>query len=50
VLRGEVPSSLAPPAGCAFHPRCPIAVADCAAGVPPLREVARAHWAACIRA
>ena len=50
VLRGEVPSSLDPPAGCAFHPRCPIAVADCAAGVPPLREVARAHWVACIRA
>src|SRR5439155_16986774 len=49
-VRGEVPSALARPAGCPFHPRCPIAVADCAAGVPPLREVGGAHWAACIRA
>jgi oligopeptide transport system ATP-binding protein len=50
VLRGEVPSPLRPPPGCAFEPRCPIAIAACAAGVPPLREVATAHWAACIRA
>jgi oligopeptide/dipeptide ABC transporter ATP-binding protein len=50
VLRGEVPSPLAPPPGCVFHPRCPIAIPECTAEVPPLREVAAAHWAACLRA
>jgi len=50
VLRGEVPGPHDPPAGCAFHPRCPIAIAACATGVPPLREVAPEHWVACIRA
>jgi oligopeptide/dipeptide ABC transporter ATP-binding protein len=50
VLRGEVPSPLHPPAGCVFHPRCPIAIAECAAAIPPLREVAPGQWAACILA
>lgn len=49
VLKGEVPSPLAPPAGCVFHPRCPIAIAECSGGVPPLREVEPGHRAACIR-
>ncbi|MDP2005284.1 MAG: dipeptide ABC transporter ATP-binding protein [Rubrivivax sp.] len=39
-LRGEMPSPLAPPTGCAFHTRCPLAVARCRAEVPALREVA----------
>jgi peptide/nickel transport system ATP-binding protein len=26
---GEIPSPIAPPAGCAFHPRCPLANARC---------------------
>ena len=47
VLRGEVPSPLAPPSGCVFHPRCPIAIARCATDVPALREVTPGHWAAC---
>ncbi|HVQ74972.1 MAG TPA: oligopeptide/dipeptide ABC transporter ATP-binding protein [Candidatus Binatia bacterium] len=50
VLGGEVPSALAPPAGCVFHPRCPIAVPECQDAVPELREVASAQWVACIRA
>jgi oligopeptide/dipeptide ABC transporter ATP-binding protein len=49
VLGGEVPSPLNPPAGCVFHPRCPIAVPECRAVVPELREVKPGHHAACIR-
>ncbi len=46
VLAGDPPDPAALPAGCAFHPRCPLAVATCRAVPPPLlprpdgREVA----------
>ena len=50
VLGGEVPSPLAPPPGCSFHPRCPIAVERCQGTVPDLREVKPGHWAACLLA
>jgi len=50
VLGGEVPSPLNPPAGCVFHPRCPIAVDRCRSEVPALREVKPGHWAACLLA
>jgi oligopeptide transport system ATP-binding protein len=49
ILRGEVPSPLNAPAGCVFHPRCPIMTEECKAGVPELREVTPDHWVACIR-
>jgi dipeptide transport system ATP-binding protein len=35
-LEGELPSPLEPPSGCAFHKRCPYAVARCTSEVPAL--------------
>ncbi|HTJ84740.1 MAG TPA: oligopeptide/dipeptide ABC transporter ATP-binding protein [Polyangiaceae bacterium] len=44
---GEVPSPLAPPPGCHFHPRCPIAKDRCKIEPPLLRELAPRHTVAC---
>lgn len=46
-LKGEVPSPLDPPAGCHFHPRCPMAVERCRREVPRLREVGQDVMSAC---
>lgn len=57
---GEAPSSISPPSGCAFHPRCSFAIEECKLAVPPLEPVrdagsgagvesASTHVAACIR-
>ena len=35
VLTGDVPSPARPPAGCRFHPRCPLAEAVCRQADPP---------------
>jgi peptide/nickel transport system ATP-binding protein len=45
--RGSPPSLVAPPSGCRFHPRCPHAMAVCAARTPPPTEVAAGHSSAC---
>ena len=46
-LAGEPPSPAAPPPGCAFHPRCPIARPRCREETPPLRAFAEGRRAAC---
>jgi dipeptide transport system ATP-binding protein len=38
-LRGELPSPLRPPQGCAFHPRCPHCVGQCRTERPQLRAL-----------
>ncbi|MBI5033327.1 MAG: ABC transporter ATP-binding protein [Chloroflexi bacterium] len=50
LLQGEVPSPINPPAGCPFHPRCPLAIRECSQALPPLREINSGHRVACIRA
>jgi peptide/nickel transport system ATP-binding protein len=37
------------PPGCAFAPRCGLALPECAAAMPALAEVAVAHRSRCIR-
>jgi oligopeptide/dipeptide ABC transporter ATP-binding protein len=46
-LTGEIPSSVNPPPGCRFHPRCPYSQDVCRKTEPPLREVRQGHWSAC---
>ena len=43
--RGEIASALDPPAGCRFHPRCPLAIDVCRTTVPALTGTS--HQAAC---
>ncbi len=46
-IRGELPSPLDPPSGCAFHPRCPHAMPRCKTERPLLREIAPGQFSAC---
>jgi oligopeptide transport system ATP-binding protein len=48
-IAGEIPSPLAPPTGCHFHPRCPFAEEACKRERPVLQEVAPGHAVACLR-
>ena len=47
VLKGDVPSPIDPPGGCAFHPRCPIAVERCSREEPELRDAGGGHMVSC---
>ena len=48
-VSGEIPNPILPPAGCAFHPRCPQVMPACKTGVPVLHATATG-MAACILA
>lgn len=47
VASGEPPNPANPPRGCRFHPRCPLATAQCREQAPHLRSVAPGHQVAC---
>lgn len=37
--KGEIPDAINPPPGCAFHPRCPLAVERCRVERPEMRRI-----------
>ncbi|MGR3703434.1 MAG: oligopeptide/dipeptide ABC transporter ATP-binding protein [Paracoccaceae bacterium] len=47
ILTGEPPNPAARPTGCAFHPRCPVALPRCRTEAPALSRIAPGHAAAC---
>jgi oligopeptide/dipeptide ABC transporter ATP-binding protein len=47
VLKGDVPSPANPPAGCAFHTRCPDCMDICKVERPQFKEVKTGHYVAC---
>jgi oligopeptide/dipeptide ABC transporter ATP-binding protein len=49
-IEGDAPQPAAPPEGCRFHTRCPLAVDDCRRARPQLVEITPGHRVACIRA
>jgi peptide/nickel transport system ATP-binding protein len=49
-IPGMVPSLTNLPKGCAFAPRCPLAIARCKEEYPPLENWGAGHLAACWRA
>ena len=49
LIKGELPSHLAPPTGCVFSTRCPQVSQECREVVPPLEEKRPGHFAACIK-
>jgi oligopeptide/dipeptide ABC transporter ATP-binding protein len=46
-IQGELPSPLAPPRGCHFHARCPIAEPRCRVEIPPLLPTGPRRFTAC---
>ena len=46
-VHGEIPSPLAPPSGCHFHPRCPSAMPRCRERAPALKQIAPGRYSAC---
>jgi peptide/nickel transport system ATP-binding protein len=49
LLQGDPPSPVDAPAGCAFHTRCPFAVAQCRVEAPTLQPADDGHLVSCHR-
>ena len=49
ILTGDVPNPIAPPPGCNFHTRCPIAIDICREEDPEWREIVEDHFVRCHR-
>jgi peptide/nickel transport system ATP-binding protein len=48
-IRGEPPSPLAPPSGCAFRTRCRDVMPECAQQMPVLRDIGLGQQVACLK-
>jgi len=46
-VEGETPSSITPPPGCRFHPRCPLVEDSCRVEEPPMVSISEDHQIAC---
>ncbi len=46
-LEGDIPSPSNPPAGCHFHPRCPLAEAQCRQSYPDDKTITATHSVRC---
>jgi oligopeptide transport system ATP-binding protein len=47
VLKGDIPTPINKPSGCAFRTRCPIAKPECSDDIPSLVDTDNEHWVAC---
>jgi peptide/nickel transport system ATP-binding protein len=47
-LAGDPPNPINPPAGCRFHPRCPLAAPVCSQLVPQAVAAGAAHGVSCL--
>ena len=50
ILEGDVPSTINPPAGCAFHPRCPDREQHTGCGIdnPQRINISEEHFMYCL--
>ena len=48
-IKGEIPSPINRPSGCAFRTRCLYAIDSCSETVPSLKEIEKGHFVACLR-
>ncbi len=48
ILQGETPNAANIPSGCRFHPRCPVAIAECKLTDPGIVRLSGTHQAACL--